>query len=91
MESIDNDRPSSGLTLVFQKDKKIHLDPFELLLWLLLMMPVGITVRDAWLGQLPFRESIERIALISGLGGFIRLSPTDRVSNLLSSFDIGKK
>lgn len=83
--------PRSGLTLIFQKDKKIHVDPFELMLWLLLMMPVGITLKDAWLGQLSFKESIERIGYISGLGSLIRLSPTDRVSSVLSNFYIGKK
>lgn len=88
---MESPTPRSGLTLVFHKDKKIHLDPFELMLWLLLAMPVGITLRDAWLGQLPFRESIERIGLISGLGSVIRLSPTERVSSLLSTFYIGKK
>ncbi|MBD2441584.1 hypothetical protein [Nostoc sp. FACHB-110] len=98
MESFKSDEqqpnPSpkrDGVTLVFRKDSKIHLDPFELLLWLLLGLPVGITLKDAWTGNLAFRESIERIAMISGLGGVIRFSPTEQVSHFLSNFYIGKK
>jgi hypothetical protein len=86
-----NRRRDEGITLVFQKDKKIRLDPFEIVLWFLLALPVGITLKDAWVGSLAFRESIERIAMISGLGSLIRVSPTDRVSDFLSNFYIGKK
>ncbi len=86
-----NRRRDDGITLVFQKDRKIHLDPFEILLWLLLALPVGITMKDAWAGNLAFRESIERIAMISGLGGLIRISPTEQVSHFLGSFYVGKK
>jgi hypothetical protein len=84
-------RRDDGITLVFQKDRKIHLDPFEILLWLLLGLPVGITIKDAWVGNLVFRESIERIAMISGLGGLIRVSPTEQVSHFLGNFYVGKK
>ena len=80
-----------GINLFFGK-QKIHLNPFEILLFLLIaVLPVGMSLRDAWDNKLDFRASIERIALISALGTFVRMSPTEQVSNFLSNFYIGKK
>ena len=84
-------RRKDGINLWLGKER-IHLDPFEILLFLLIAaLPVGISLRDAWDNKLDFRASIERIAFISGLGAFVRMSPTEQVSNFLANFYIGKK
>jgi hypothetical protein len=84
-------RKYDGINLFFGKNK-IHLDPFELMLFALIaFLPAGISLRDAWDGKLTFRESIERISMIAGLSAVIRLSPTEQVSTFLSNFYIGKK
>lgn len=81
----------TGITLAFGK-KLIHLDPFEILMWILIaVLPVGISIKDAWAGKLEFRESAERIIMISVLGAIVRMSPTQQVSNFLSNFYIGKR
>lgn len=80
-----------GITLVFGK-KLIHLDPFELMLWILIaVLPVGISIKDAWDGKLEFRESAERVVMISVLGAVVRLSPTEQVSIFLSKINLVKK
>lgn len=88
-----NRRKRDGVTLSFGSGRRtIHLDPFELMLFaLILALPVGISLRDAWDGKLEFRESVERIAMISVLAALVRLSPTEQVSNFLSNFYLGKK
>jgi len=84
-------RRQDGINLTFGKHT-YHLDPFELMLFFLIAaLPVGISLRDAWGGKIDFKESVERIGLISFLGAVVRLSPTEQVSNLLSSFSLGKK
>jgi hypothetical protein len=87
-------RRRDGITLVFGKNQRIHLDPFEILLWVLIVsLPTGITLRDAWDKKLEFNESLTRIAMISAMGCLIRLSPTEQVSIFLQNFQIlgGKK
>lgn len=84
-------RRTEGITLAFGK-KAIHLDPFEILMWVLIaVLPVGISIKDAWSGKLEFKESAERIVMISMLGAIVRMSPTEQISNFLSNFYIGKK
>ena len=85
------DRKCNGVNLFFGKHK-IHLDPFELLLFTLVAtLPAGISIRDAWDGKLSFRESIERISMIAALSTVIRLSPTEQISSFLENYSIGKK
>lgn len=85
-------RRRDGITLDFGKNHRIHLDPFEILLWFLVVsLPAGITLRDAWDKKLEFNESLTRIAMISALGCLIRLSPTEQVSLFLQNFQIGGK
>lgn len=84
-------RRTDGINLTFGK-RTFHLDPFELMLFVLIAAgPVGISLRDSWEGKIDFKESIERIGLISALGAVVRLSPTEQVSNMLASFSLGKR
>lgn len=81
-----------GITLAFFGNRIYHLDKFEILIHLLIIiLPVNISLRDAWNGNLSFKESMERIAMISVLVGFVRMSPTEQISNLLSSINLVKK
>ncbi|MEH1842123.1 MAG: hypothetical protein V7L20_26170 [Nostoc sp.] len=84
-------RRRDGINLTFFK-RTFRLDPFELMLFALILAgPVGISLKDAWDGKIDFEESAKRIGMISALGTVVRLSPTEQVSNLLSSFSLGKK
>lgn len=84
-------RKYNGVNLFFGKHK-IHLDPFELLLFaLIVLLPAGISIRDAWDGKLSFKESIERISAIAFISAVVRLSPTEQISNILANYSIGKK
>lgn len=84
-------RRQNGITLHFVGKTKILLDPIEFLVWLMISVALGVTVRDAWKDELTFRDSMERVAWISAIGAFTRLSPTDQLSSFLSNFYIGKK
>lgn len=76
-------RRSNGITLIF-KSRRVQLDPFEMILWLLLLtIPVGTTIRDAWNSKLNFEEGLKRIGAIAAIGFAIRNSPTDKAYEYL--------
>lgn len=81
-------RDRNGITLNFGK-RSIHLDPFEFILWSLLLLPCGGIVKEAWLNTLTFDETARRIGIIAGLGALIRTSPTEQIYELLSKFKVG--
>lgn len=84
-------RRREGITLQFGK-KPIHVDLFELMLFgLILALPVGMSLRDAWNDKLTFQDSVARIGAILGLGTAVRASPTEKISDALANFNIGKK
>ncbi|PHJ83048.1 hypothetical protein VF06_14995 [Nostoc linckia z4] len=88
--TTNTERKYNGVTLFFGK-YKIHLDPFELLLFGLVLLPTGICIQDAWNGKLTFKESITRISMIAFYSAVVRLSPTEQISFWLSNHYIGKK
>lgn len=83
-------RRRDGIILNFRR-RSIRLDPFELLLWAMLLLPCGSSMRDAWNGVLDFDASIRRIGVISALGTLIRTSPTEQLYEFLSKIKLGEK
>lgn len=84
-------RRKTGIVLAFNH-KTIYLDPFEMILWLLLLaIPVGTTIRDAWASGINFEEGLKRIGAIAAVGFAIRSSPTDKAYDYLFGMKINKK
>ncbi len=84
-------RRRNGIDLKFGKTHCFHVDPFEFLLWGLLLLPIGATIEQAWSREINFDESARRIGIVSALGTLIRTSPTEQIYNFLSKFNIGGK
>lgn len=78
-------RKRDGVTLDFGAGKKIHLDPFEMLLYLLLMLPIGITIRDSFAKEFTFQEAAWRVGAIAGLAWGIRKAPTQDIYTWMST------
>ena len=72
-------RQTEGITLEFGAGKKMHLDPFEMLLYLLLMLPVGVMIREAFAPDYPFEKAISRVGAIAALAWGIRKAPTEEI------------
>lgn len=72
-------RQSEGITLHFGGDRTMHLDPFEILLWLLLMMPIGVAVREAFNPEFTFEKAIGRVGALAALAWGIRKAPTEQI------------
>jgi hypothetical protein len=83
-------RRKSGLIISF-RNKTIYLDPFEMILWLLLLtIPVGTTIRDAWINGIAFEEGLKRIGAIAAIGFAIRNSPTEKAYEYLFGMKVNK-
>lgn len=81
-------RRKTGIIFTFS-NKTIYLDPFETILWLLLLtIPVGTTIRDAWTHGISFEEGLKRIGAIAAVGFAIRSSPTDKAYDYLFGMKI---
>lgn len=75
---------SEGVTLDFGKGYRAHLDPFEILLWLLLMMPVGVMLREAWQPDYTFEKAVGRVTALAALAWGIRKAPTEEIYERLA-------
>lgn len=73
---------TQGVTLNFGGGRSFHADPFELLLLWVIMLPIGIMVRDA--PKTSFDDSIKRVAVTSGLIYAIHKAPTRKIYELLA-------
>lgn len=78
-------KSKNGIILNFF-GSSICIDPVEMCVLITLFTTVGINIQDARLGKLTFRESIERIVMLSAVGAIARMSPTEQVSEFLSKF-----
>lgn len=67
---------AGGITFYFSKQRKVHLDPLEIICLFLLCFPVSIMVREA--SKTTFEDSLKRIAYLSGCVVFIRKMPTSK-------------
>lgn len=72
-------RKRDGVTLDFGSGKRIHVDPFEMLLYLLLMLPVGVTIREAFAADYSFEKAVGRVTAIAALSWGIRKAPTEEI------------
>jgi hypothetical protein len=88
--SEDYNRQNQGITLDFGATK-IHLDPLELLLLLLLALPIGIMIRDA--SKATFEDAMKQVVTVMTTVIGIRKLPTNKAYQFLStvSFDPKKK
>jgi len=72
-------RQTEGITLEFGAGKKIHLDPFEMMLYLLLMLPAGVMIREAFAADYSFEKAVGRVGAVAALSWGIRKAPTEEI------------
>lgn len=78
---------NDGITFKFGHGLTVHLDPFEILCWFLLALPIGVTLRDA--PGLEFEEAVKRMGIVAGLAIGIRKAPTEKIYQLLADKKLG--
>jgi hypothetical protein len=88
---MSNEQANQGITLEFAKGKTVRLDPFECLLWLLLMLPVGVMIREAFSPDYTFEKAMGRVGAIAALGWGIRKAPTENIFEWLASKKLDKQ
>lgn len=78
-------RRTDGVTLNFGDGKTMHVDPFEVMLYLLLMLPVGVMIREAFDIDYTFEKAVGRCGAIAALAWGIRKAPTEQIYEWLLS------
>lgn len=78
-------RKRDGITLDFGKSRLIHVDPFEMTLYLLLMLPIGIMVKEAFNPDYSFEKAVGRTTAIAALMWGIRKAPTQSIYEWLAT------
>ncbi len=78
-------RRRDGVTLRFSGNRSLHLDPLELLLYLVLALPVGVMIREAFAPDYTFDKAAARTGAIVALVWAIRKSPTESAYEWLES------
>lgn len=84
-------RKRDGIWLDFGKGKKMHIDPFEMLLYTLLMLPIGVMVKEAFATDYTFEKAIGRVTAISAFLWGIRKAPTQDIYEWLLTKNLDKK
>jgi hypothetical protein len=69
-------RRRDGVTLRFGDGRTMHLDPFEIALYLLLMLPAGVMIREAFQPDYTFEKAIARTSAVAAMLWGIRKAPT---------------
>ncbi|HEY9697039.1 MAG TPA: hypothetical protein V6D10_07235 [Trichocoleus sp.] len=82
-------RKTDGLTLEFGQGRRIHLDPFELLLYALMMLPAGVMVKEAFQPDYTFEQAVGRTTAIAALAWGIRKAPTEEIYKWLADKRLG--
>jgi hypothetical protein len=84
-------RKQDGIWLDFGKGKKMHIDPFEMLLYMLLMLPIGTMIKEALADDYTFEKAIGRVTAISAFLWGIRKAPTQDIYEWLLTKSLDKK
>jgi len=84
-------RKKDGIWLDFGKGKKMHIDPFEMMLYTLLMLPIGVMVKEAFATDYTFEKAIGRVTAISAFLWGIRKAPTQDIYEWLLSKELDDK
>ncbi|AUB37519.1 hypothetical protein COO91_03464 [Nostoc flagelliforme CCNUN1] len=86
--SDDYSHQDQGITLDFGTIK-IHLDPLEILLFLLLALPIGIMIRDA--PKATFEDAMKQVVTVLTTVVGIRKLPTNKAYQFLSKVSLDPK
>lgn len=65
----------------------MHLDPLEILLYMLLMLPAGVAIKEAFAPSYTFEQAIGRTGAIAGALVGIRKLNTQGLYELIVSSD----
>ena len=84
-------RKKDGIWLDFGKGKRMHIDPFEGLLYMLLMLPIGTMIKESFAAEYTFEKAIGRCTAISAFLWGIRKAPTQEIYEWLLKTKLDKK